>query len=135
MRAVNAIRFFFLQMLVLALGMLFPWHAQAAMHDGFVHVSDNCQNIIQEIRYFSSYNFVGERINGYLAPQAILTEPAANALCKAATAAEEKGYTLKIYDAYRPQSAVDHFVRWGMNAADTRMKTIFLSAGGQGAGF
>ena len=37
----------FLQMLVLALGMLFPWHAQAAMHDGFVHVSDNCQNIIQ----------------------------------------------------------------------------------------
>lgn len=115
----------FLQMLVLALGMLFPWHAQAAMHDGFVHVSDNCQNIIQEIRYFSSYNFVGERINGYLAPQAILTEPAANALCKAATVAEKKGYTLKIYDAYRPQSAVDHFVRWGMNAADTRMKTIF----------
>ena len=36
----------FLQMLVLALGMLFPWQAQAAMHDGFVHVSDQCQNII-----------------------------------------------------------------------------------------
>ena len=114
-----------LQVLVLALGMLLPLQARAAVSEGFVHVSDKCQNVIQEIRYFSSYNFVGERIDGYLAPQAILTEPAATALCKAAAAAEEKGYTLKIFDAYRPQSAVDHFVRWGMNAADTRMKAIF----------
>ena len=114
-----------LQVLVLALGMLLPLQARAAVSEGFVHVSDKCQNVIQEIRYFSSYNFVGERIDGYLAPQAILTDPAATALCKAAVAAEEKGYTLKIFDAYRPQSAVDHFVRWGMNAADTRMKAIF----------
>ena len=110
---------------VLALALLLPAHAQAVMHEGFVHVTDICTNVILEIRYFSSYNFVGKRIDGYVAPQAILSEPAAKALCKAAASAEEKGYTFKIYDAYRPQAAVDHFVRWGMDAADTRMKSIF----------
>ena len=110
---------------VLALALLLPAHAQAVMHEGFVHVTDICTNVILEIRYFSSYNFVGKRIDGYVAPQAILSEPAAKALCKAAASAEEKGYTFKIYDAYRPQAAVDHFVRWGMDAADTRMKSVF----------
>ena len=111
--------------LALALALLLPVRAQAVMHEGFVHVTDVCENVILEIRYFSSYNFVGKRIDGYVAPQAILSEPAARALCKAAAAAEEKGYTLKIYDAYRPQAAVDNFVRWGMDATDTRMKPIF----------
>lgn len=114
-----------LQALVLVLGMLFPSQSSAGMHQGFVQLTDVCENVILEIRYFSSYNFVGKRIDGYLAPQAILTEPAAKALCKAAAAAEEKGYVLKIFDAYRPQSAVNHFVRWGMDVADTRMKPIF----------
>ena len=121
----NYAPFRLLQGLVLALGMLLPLQARAEIHEGFVHVSDLCENVILEIRYFSSYNFVGKRIDGYLAPQAILTEPAANALCKAASAAEKKGYVLKIFDAYRPQAAVDHFVRWGMNADDTSMKPIF----------
>lgn len=111
--------------LVLALALLLPVQAKAVMHEGFVHVTDMCENVILEIRYFSSYNFVGKRIDGYAAPQAILSEPAARALCKAAAAAESKGYTLKIFDAYRPQAAVDNFVRWGMDAADIRMKPIF----------
>ena len=110
---------------LLALALLPPMRAQAVMHDGFVHVTDMCANVILEIRYFSSYNFVGKRIDGYVAPQAILSEPAAKALCAVAASAEEKGYTLKIYDAYRPQAAVDHFVRWGMDAAETRMKSVF----------
>ncbi|MTJ93738.1 MAG: M15 family metallopeptidase [Desulfovibrio sp.] len=111
--------------LVLALALLLPMQARAAVHEGFVHVTDMCENVILEIRYFSSYNFVGKRINGYAAPQAILSEPAAKALCKAAATAEEKGYVLKIFDAYRPQAAVDNFVRWGMDAADIRMKSVF----------
>ncbi len=114
-----------LQVLVLTLGVLLPMQSPAAVREGFVHVTDMCENVILEIRYFSSYNFVGKRIDGYLAPQAILTEPAAKALCKAASAAEKEGYTLKIFDAYRPQAAVDHFVRWGMNASDISMKPIF----------
>ena len=99
--------------------------AQAAGREGFVHVTDRCANVILEIRYFSAYNFVGKRIDGYAAPQAILSEPAAKALCKAAAAAEQKGYVFKIFDAYRPQAAVDHFVRWGKDAADILMKPIF----------
>ena len=114
-----------LSVLVFSLALLLPLQARAALHEGFVHVTDVCDNVILEIRYFSSYNFVGKRIDGYVGPQAILTEPAARALCKAAASAENKGYTLKIFDAYRPQAAVDHFVRWGMDAADTRMKSIF----------
>ena len=110
---------------VLALALMLPVQAHTAGREGFVHVTDVCDNVILEIRYFSSYNFVGKRIDGYVGPQAILTEPAARALCKAAASAENKGYTLKIFDAYRPQAAVDHFVRWGMDAADTRMKSIF----------
>ena len=110
---------------VLALALLLPVQAKAAVREGFAHVTDLCENVILEIRYFSSYNFVGKRIDGYAAPQAILSEPAARALCKAAAAAEVKGYTLKIFDAYRPQAAVDHFVRWGKDAADIRMKPIF----------
>lgn len=97
----------------------------AAMPQDFVHVTDVCSNVILEIRYYSSYNFVGKRIDGYGAPVAILSREAAEAFCKAAATAEKEGYVLKIYDAYRPQAAVDHFVRWGMDAADTRMKAIF----------
>lgn len=110
---------------VLALALLLPVPIQAAGREGFVHVTDMCTNVILEIRYFSSYNFVGKRIDGYAAPQAILSAPAAKALCTAAGVAEQQGYTLKIFDAYRPQAAVDHFVRWGKDAADVRMKPIF----------
>ena len=110
---------------VLALALMLPVQAHTAGREGFVHVTDMCANVILEIRYFSAYNFVGKRIDGYAAPQAILSEPAAKALCKAAAAAEQKGYVVKIFDAYRPQAAVDHFVRWGKDAADIRMKPIF----------
>ena len=106
---------------VLALALMLPVQAHTAGREGFVHVTDMCANVILEIRYFSAYNFVGKRIDGYAAPQAILSEPAAKALCKAAAAAEQKGYVVKIFDAYRSQAAVDRLVRWGKVAADLRM--------------
>ncbi len=68
--------------------------------------------ILQEIRYFTAHNFVGEPVDGYRQPLCILTRPAAEALHKAQTKLLRKGYTLKVYDCYRPQRAVDHFVRW-----------------------
>ena len=97
----------------------------AAPPEGFVYVGEACPDIVLEIRYYSTYNFVGERLDGYHAPLAILSEPAAKSLCTAATALREQGYRLKIFDAYRPQSAVDHFVRWGNEATNTRMKSAF----------
>ena len=92
---------------------------------GFVILSEVVPDIIQEIRYFSTYNFVGEKIEGYEQPMAIMTIEAANALKAVSDEVKAHGYRLKIYDAYRPQSAVDHFVRWGKNLSDIRMKYYF----------
>lgn len=92
---------------------------------GFVVVSDVVPLVLLEVRYYSSYNFVGERIDGYGAPLVLLTKEAAEALKKAAEALAGQGYILKIYDGYRPQRAVDHFIRWAGNLDDQRMKSIF----------
>lgn len=92
---------------------------------GFVMLSDVIPDAILEIRYYSTYNFVGERIDGYEEPVALLTADAAYALREVSDELVEKGYRLKIYDAYRPQMAVDHFVRWAHDLTDTSMKPIF----------
>ncbi|MGJ5750106.1 D-alanyl-D-alanine dipeptidase [Streptomyces puniciscabiei] len=81
--------------------------------------------IIQEMRYFTPHNFVGERIEGYEQPMCILTRPAAEALHKAQLTLLRKGYTLKVYDCYRPQRAVNHFVRWAEDLGDQSMKGEF----------
>ncbi|MBC9718555.1 M15 family metallopeptidase [Streptomyces sp. TRM66268-LWL] len=81
--------------------------------------------ILQEMRYTTPHNFVGERIDGYRQPVCILTKPAAMALRKAQRSLLKQGYSLKVYDCYRPQRAVDHFVRWAEDLADERMKTEF----------
>ncbi|MDO4217986.1 MAG: M15 family metallopeptidase [Bacteroidales bacterium] len=91
----------------------------------FVVLTDIVPDAILEIRYYSTYNFVGTRIDGYEAPQALCTRQAAEALAKANQSLKEQGYRLKIYDAYRPQKAVDHFVRWSKDQADSTMKPFF----------
>ncbi len=92
---------------------------------GFVSLAEAVPDVILEIRYYSTYNFVGDRIDGYEEPCALLTKEAAEALQAAATDAEEQGYRLKVYDAYRPQMAVDNFVEWAEDVDDTRMKEYF----------
>ncbi len=92
---------------------------------GFVLLSDQIPGIIQEIRYFSTYNFVGERIDGYEEPCAILTKEAARALKAVSSELMVRGYRLKIFDAYRPVCAVRHFILWGIEDQDTRMKPYF----------
>ncbi|MBR5050870.1 MAG: M15 family metallopeptidase [Desulfovibrio sp.] len=91
----------------------------------FVLLSEAVPDAILEIRYYSTYNFVGDRVDGYEQPVALLTREAAAALAKASDSLKTKGYRLKIFDAYRPQKAVDHFVRWAKDEADTRMKPYF----------
>ena len=91
----------------------------------FVTLTDAVPDAILEIRYFSTYNFVGERIDGYLEPTALLTKQAAKALKEVSDDVKSKGYRLKIYDAYRPQKAVDHFVRWAADLSATEMKPYF----------
>ncbi|MFE1955659.1 M15 family metallopeptidase [Streptomyces sp. NPDC059524] len=91
----------------------------------FVALSEVDPTIIQEMRYYTEHNFVGEPVDGYKKPMCILTRPAANALHKAQTGLLKRGYSLKVYDCYRPQRAVDHFVRWAEDLGDQRMKPEF----------
>ena len=92
---------------------------------GFVVLADYIPGIIQEIRYHSTYNFVGERIDGYEEPVALLTLEAARALKGVSAALNAVGVRLKIFDAYRPVSAVKHFILWGSDELDLRMKPFF----------
>ena len=91
----------------------------------FVTLTDVVPDAILEIRYFGTYNFVGVRIDGYLEPTALLTKQAADSLRAVSDDVISLGYRLKIYDAYRPQKAVDHFVRWAEDIPDVRMKAFF----------
>ena len=92
---------------------------------GFVLLSDYVPHAIQEIRYFSTYNFIGERIDGYEEPCALITKEAARALKAVSTELLVQGYRLKVYDAYRPACAVKSFVLWGIEDQDVRMKEYF----------
>ena len=92
---------------------------------GFVSVSEAVPDVILEIRYYSTYNFIGDRIDGYEEPIALLTKEAAAALRTVSIDAAKQGYRLKIFDAYRPQQAVSHFMRWAKDEKDARMKAYF----------
>ena len=91
----------------------------------FVMLSEAVPDAILEIRYYSTYNFVGDRINGYEEPLAFLTKEAAAALKNVSDDLRTRGYRLKIFDAYRPQMAVTHFMNWALDTEDTRMKEYF----------
>ena len=92
---------------------------------GFVLLADMVPGIVQEIRYYSTYNFIGDRIDGYEEPCAILTKEAARALKAVSNEVNVQGYRLKVFDAYRPACAVRHFVLWGIEDLDLRMKPFF----------
>ena len=92
---------------------------------GFVLLADKVPGIVQEIRYYSTYNFIGERINGYEEPCALITKEAARALIAVSNEMNVQGYRLKVFDAYRPACAVRHFVLWGIEDLDQRMKPYF----------
>ncbi len=89
---------------------------------GFVVLTDMIPEAMLDIRYYSTYNFIGERVRGYEEPVALVTGKAARALKEVSDELTQIGYRLKIFDAYRPQMAVDHFNEWLQNLEDTRMK-------------
>ena len=93
--------------------------------EGFVYIKDVIPSIREDIRYAGDHNFVGCPVDGYFAPKSVLQACAAQALKKAADAFEKQGLCLLIYDAYRPQRAVDHFVRWAKDEGDVRTKEEF----------
>ncbi len=92
---------------------------------GFVMLADYVPHVIQEIRYYSTYNFIGDRIDGYEEPIALITIEAARALKAVANELYVRGYQLKVFDGYRPARAVKNFVLWGIEDMDLRMKQYF----------
>ena len=91
----------------------------------FVNITDVIPDAILEIRYHSTYNFVGARIDGYEEPVALMTREAADSLRAVSDDLRQHGYRLKIYDSYRPQRGVDHFLRWAQDPTDTITKAYF----------
>ena len=98
---------------------------QSTLPPEFVYLRDLAPGIIVDLRYFGTNNFVGERIDGYEADKCILTKEAAAALVKVQSDLRRFGFGLKIFDAYRPQRAVDHFLRWSKDPSDNAKKSAF----------
>jgi zinc D-Ala-D-Ala dipeptidase len=91
----------------------------------FVYLNDVAPSILQDIRYAGSHNFLGRPVAGYQAPQCILTRQAAGALAKIQKELESSNLTLRVYDCYRPQRAVNDFIAWSKNTSDQTMKAEF----------
>ena len=91
----------------------------------FVDVTEVVPSIVQDIRYYTSHNFVGRPVDGYEAPLCLLTKPAAEALAKVQADLADYALSLKVYDCYRPQRAVNHFIRWAADLDDTLTKAEF----------
>lgn len=112
-------------LIILYLG-YFSGNAQtSSLPEGFVYIKDIIPDVVLDVRYAGSNNFIGKPIEGYLQPKVIISAPAAKALKKVQEDLKSKGYCLKIFDAYRPQSAVNQFIQWAKNVEDTVMKQQF----------
>jgi D-alanyl-D-alanine dipeptidase len=93
--------------------------------EDFVNIKEVIPDVIVELRYFGNHNFIGRRINGYNSEICYITKAAADSLSKVQEELKKFNLTLKIYDAYRPQTAVNHFVEWAKDLSDTLMKKEF----------
>ena len=100
---------------------LFSW----AIPNGFVYLREIDPSILQEIRYASDYNILGHPLAGYEQPVCILTKKAALALKKVQMAVKRQGFSLKVYDCYRPKQAVTEMLAWSHDPETQAMKLIF----------
>ena len=93
-----------------------------ALPTGFVYLKDVDSSILQDVKYFTHNNFIGRPIQGYAAAECILTQEAAHALSKLQQQLLPQHLSLKVYDCYRPQAAVNDFIAWSKDASDQKMK-------------
>ncbi|MDD5167910.1 MAG: M15 family metallopeptidase [Syntrophales bacterium] len=98
---------------------------ESRMPADIMDVEEAIPGVALDIRYYSPHNFVGAKVDGYEAPKCLLTGKAATALAKVQAELKAFSLSLKIYDCYRPQRAVDHFVRWAGDINDTLTKGEF----------
>lgn len=109
-------------------GILCGWGAIAQPDEiplDFDYITDSLPLVVLDIRYAGSHNFTGKPVNGYEKSRVILSKPALIQLKKAYHYFLTRGYTFKFFDAYRPQTAVNHFIAWARKEEDTIAKTEF----------
>ncbi|MGD8347251.1 MAG: M15 family metallopeptidase [Lysobacterales bacterium] len=92
---------------------------------GFIEIRDVAPGVRVELRYSSGDNFVGRPVTGYEADRCFVTREAGAALAAVQRELAAFGLGLKVFDAYRPQRAVDHFVRWAADLDDTETKAAY----------
>ncbi len=102
-----------------------PSPAASRLPDGFVYVDEIVPGLFVDLKYCTSDNFLGEPVDGYQAPRVIATAPAAGALRAVQEELMLFGLGLHIFDAYRPQQAVEHFIRWARDDSETRTQQSF----------
>jgi len=93
--------------------------------EAFLNVNSQSPSIRYEMRYAGTDNFIGSPVDGYEEPICYLTKEAAIAVQKVQASLQKEGQTLRVYDCFRPQRAVDHFVRWAKALNDTKMKSAY----------
>ena len=114
-----------MKIFIITILILFSSFFNNNLEDGFVYLNDIDDSIIIDLKYYSNENFTGQYVEGYLSNNAILTKESALALSDAQDDFNKLGYSLILYDAYRPQRAVDFFVQWSSNSYDTINKRIY----------
>ena len=120
------IRLFIVAALILSLApAAFAQSNSEQRPDSFVDAASVAPGLLVEARYAGAHNFVGRPIEGYDKPICYLTKPAAAALAQVVADLEPRGLTIKVFDCYRPERAVAHFVRWARNLGDVKMKSEF----------
>ena len=111
--------------LIVFVFMAFAFSKQQILPEGFVYAKSIIQDLNVDLRYYSVNNFVGDTIDGYHANTLIITKPTAEALKRVQIELQQQNLCLKVYDGYRPQRAVNHFIRWAKDLKDTTNKQQF----------
>ena len=96
-----------------------------ALPEGFVYLDEAVPDAVIDLRYATENNFLGVRVDGYVSDRAVISIPAAQALAEVQTDFKRFGLGIKVFDAYRPQTAVNHFVRWAQDINDTKNKAQY----------
>jgi D-alanyl-D-alanine dipeptidase len=118
-------KYLFLSLLIFSFIGCTPPQQTQPLPAGFVYLDEVIPDIQLDMRYYTANNFIGSQIDGYIAHKCIISKPAALAIKNVQNELKEYGLCLKVFDAYRPQQAVDHFVRWAQDHADTLQKAEY----------
>jgi D-alanyl-D-alanine dipeptidase len=118
----NTVKFYSLFMIFVG---FFSYGQRAALPEAFSEIQEVIPSAVLDLRYCQSDNFIGRPIAGYVSPKAVLTTQALNQLKKVQEELKKFQLGIKIFDAYRPQTAVDDFVKWAKVIDDTLMKARF----------